>query len=959
MGPHRLAVRQARSLEASRQRRLVSRLAEGLRLPTRADLRQGFLRLRVEPLEERTPLATFVVSNTHDSGPGSLPQAILDANDAPGVDVIQFNIPGSGVQTIAPLSALPAITGPVTIDGTTQSGYAGTPLIELNGSSAGSGANGLRITAANSVIKGLVINGFGGHGILITGPAATGNKVQGNYIGTNASGTSSVRNSLEGVRIENGAKNNIIGTNRDGTSDAAERNVISGNSGIGVLITGTGTDNNIVAGNYIGTNAAGTAAIAGQFHGVLISGGAKNNRIGTNGDGTADVAERNVISGNDFGIFAFSVGVLITGAGTDHNIVAGNYIGTDSAGTAAIPNSGNGVLIDGAARDNRVGTNGDGVADAAERNVISGNTSHGVLITGAGTEQNIVAGNYIGTDAAGTAAVPNGVSPFPGSGDAVEISGGARNNRIGTNGDGRADAAERNVISGNSKTGVVIAGTGTDNNIVAGNYIGTDSAGTAAIANGVDGIEVSGGAKNNRIGTNGDGTADTAERNVISGNRGGGVYITGVGTDNNIVAGNYVGINAAGTGSVPNGTSGVVISNGARNNRLGTNGDGVADAAERNVISANTEYGVWISAAHASIVAGNYIGTDAAGSAARPNALSGVRIEDGATNNRVGSNGDGTADAAEGNQILFNYDDGVRIEGNATVGNSIRGNAIDQNTGLGIDLGGDGVTFNDPVDADSGPNGLQNFPVVSRVVAGTTTHVTGTLSSAANTIYILDFYANPVADPSGHGEGLRWLGFTTVTTDGSGNASFDVVLSGASAAGEWITATATDPAGNTSEFSGTTRPNPWHNARPGHALDVTGDANLGPIDALTIINFLNAGAPGTGTNGSVPPAAPLGPPFYDVTDDKFVGPIDALTVINALNAGLGGPLPEGEGEGEGGGEPLVDRFFARLASFAAKTGPAPQGASTPVAAAGHDDLSALLATLTGNAAEGQVRRRRR
>jgi hypothetical protein len=91
----------------------------------------------------------------------------------------------------------------------------------------------------------------------------------------------------------------------------------------------------------------------------------------------------------------------------------------------------------------------------------------------------------------------------------------------------------------------------------------------------------------------------------------------------------------------------------------------------------------------------------------------------------------------------------------------------------------------------------------------------------------------------------------------------------------------------------------------------------------------------------------------------FVGPIDALTVINALNAGLGGPLPAGEGEGEGSGEPLVDRFFARLASFAAKTGPAPEGASTPAAAAGQDDLSALFATLTGDTAKDQMRRRLR
>jgi len=152
------------------------------------------------------------------------------------------------------------------------------------------------------------------------------------------------------------------------------------------------------------------------------------------------------------------------------------------------------------------------------------------------------------------------------------------------------------------------------------------------------------------------------------------------------------------------------------------------------------------------------------------------------------------------------------------------------------------------------------------------------------------------------------------------------------------------------------KPNPWHNTRPGHALDVTGDRFLAPIDALTIINFLNAGLPGTGTNGSVLPSAPIGPPFYDVTNDMFVAPIDALTVINALNAGLGGPLPEGEGEGEGGGAP-VDSVFAELASFGTMSGSAPAATSAP--AASHDELSALIAALAGDAAEEQMRRRMR
>src|SRR5262249_52483336 len=147
--------------------------------------------------------------------------------------------------------------------------------------------------------------------------------------------------------------------------------------------------------------------------------------------------------------------------------------------------------------------------------------------------------------------------------------------------------AERNVISGNGQTGIVISGVGANNNVVAGNYIGTNAAGTAALANTQQGISISTGPQANRIGTNGDGVADAAERNVISGNTGNGVFIVNLGTNDNVVAGNYVGTNAAGTAALANLNHGIFISTGPQTNRIGTNGDGVADAAERNVISGN------------------------------------------------------------------------------------------------------------------------------------------------------------------------------------------------------------------------------------------------------------------------------------------------------------------------------------------------------------------------------------
>ncbi len=262
---------------------------------------------------------------------------------------------------------------------------------------------------------------------------------------------------------------------------------------------------NIVAGNFVGTDALGTIAVANGVHGVEVRFGAKNNLIGTDSDGVADAAERNVISGNALD------GVSLYGAGTEQNIVAGNYAGTDVTGRNALGNGGPGVSINAGAARNLIGTNGDGAHDDAERNIISGNASYGVVISASGTDNNTVAGNNIGTDVTGTAALGNGAN-------GVLIQTGAQSNLIGTNGDGVADAAERNVISGNQLHGVEIVSSGSDQNVVAGNFIGTDVTGLADLGNQFDGILIWQGAQSNRIGTNGDGIADTDERNIISGN---------------------------------------------------------------------------------------------------------------------------------------------------------------------------------------------------------------------------------------------------------------------------------------------------------------------------------------------------------------------------------------------------------------------------------------------------------
>ena len=180
--------------------------------------------------------ATYTVTNTSDSGSGSLRQAILDANDDTNLDTISFNI-GSGSQTIQPGSALPTITGPVTIDGTTQPGYAGTPIIVLDGSSAGDDVDGLVLETDDSTIRGLVIHGFDGNGIVIQEGAR--NTIAGNYIGTDVTGTAVVPNQGAGVLISNASDNTIGGT-------LAEPNTIAYNVGDGVCVL-SGTCNQILS----------------------------------------------------------------------------------------------------------------------------------------------------------------------------------------------------------------------------------------------------------------------------------------------------------------------------------------------------------------------------------------------------------------------------------------------------------------------------------------------------------------------------------------------------------------------------------------------------------------------------------------------------------------------------------------------------------------------------------------
>jgi parallel beta-helix repeat protein len=190
----------------------------------------------LEIMEDRTLLSAFLVTNCQDDGPGSLRQAILASDSVPGGATIDFAIPGHGVQAIRTASPLPTISGSVLVDGTSQPGYTGTPLIEIDGEAAGAG-NGLTITGSGSTIRGLAIDGFAsGAAILIEGPEASHNAIYGNQLGTNSADPLAPGN-LHGVEVSNGAHDNDVGSNSPGGANA-----IGGNIGTGVLLSGASID---------------------------------------------------------------------------------------------------------------------------------------------------------------------------------------------------------------------------------------------------------------------------------------------------------------------------------------------------------------------------------------------------------------------------------------------------------------------------------------------------------------------------------------------------------------------------------------------------------------------------------------------------------------------------------------------------------------------------------------------
>lgn len=635
---------------------------------------------------------TLTVTNTNDSGAGSLRQAILDANAASNPDRIAFAIPGGAVPTITPTTPLPAITQPVLIDGWSQPQF----MVEINGAVQGAGTDVLTITGSDVTLRALAINRGTRDGILISSgdfanPSAS-IQIFACHVGVDPGGTVDLGNSGDGIQIT------FANSVTVGGPETWQSCVISGNSGDGLNVTsGSG---HVIQGNRIGCDTNGGTAIFNASEGINFSG--FNSLIG----GTA-FGEGNLISGNR------AEGLQLDGS---KNKVFGNLIGTDITGTSSLPN-GTSFTINSQAGVVAGGSlNQIGGPDAAQRNIISGNNVENLRMQ----NRCLVIGNYIGLDITGTQAV-GGVDPNA-VGVRFNFSSATQPCVLGSVLPGHG-----NVISGNRSHGVTYNLGNTRGSQVVGNFIGTTADGISALANGGDGLRCNV--------TLADGN------NVIGGT------LPGAG---NLISGNALsGIRFFANGSTPARTYTI------QGNRIGVDADGLPLA----------------------------------------NAAHGIHLE-GAQDNLIGGTNSGA-----GNLIAHNTAAGVAVVSTAApaLRNRISGNSIHSNGNLGIDLGNDGITANDAMDADPGPNNLQNFPVVTLAEA-TGGSLIGAFNSAPNTAFHVEFFSNTATDPSGNGEGQTFLGHIDLTTDANGDADFALMSPLPLTSGHFVSVTATDPDGNTSEF---------------------------------------------------------------------------------------------------------------------------------------------------------------
>ncbi len=524
----------------------------------------------------------------------TLRAALQTANAGAGGDIIVFDIPGAETPVIEVGSALPSLNEPVCIDGTTQPG---SERVVIKGEGAAPGTDGLTLTGGNSTLRGVAVAGFRGYQVVLQ--AGDDNLIEGCYIGTVWGTTDPLGLPDDGIHITGGSARNVIGG-----VDPSSANVIADHWGDGIEIDGADSIDNRILNNYIGTDAADAVVLGNQGHGVRISASSGNliqgNVISNNG-------ERSVTACGGVG------GISISGSEATDNVVRDNRIGTNGAGDGCLANQAAAVRIE------------EGIRTQVSENVISCNLGAGVCIE-RGAE-NAVFANFIGTNAAGDAALGNDVGVFLMDG---------QDNVIGAESD-PSDLQSGNLIAGNGSSGVRIVGRAATGNRVFGNYIGTDVTGAAALGNLADGISISD-ASGNWIGTVGSQEAG----NLIAGNSGDGISIFGKKATGNRVRDNIVGLNASADTSLPNKEHGIFLFE-ARNNLI-----------EGNVVAGNGENGIELFWAIENQVYRNYVGTNAASATGLGNGKYGILL-DASSGNEIGGSG-------RGNVVGNNQVHGIRTD---------------------------------------------------------------------------------------------------------------------------------------------------------------------------------------------------------------------------------------------------------------------------------------------------------
>lgn len=480
------------------------------------------------------------------------------------------------------------------------------------------------------------------------------------------------------------------------------------------------------------------------------------------------------------------------------NRIEGNYIGLAADGESVVENE-RGVVVQGPG-------NFIGGSEPGTGNVISGNNWVGVQINGRDASGNFIQGNIIGLDATGSSVIEGGI----GSSDPLGIE---LNECLNTT-VGGINKGEKNIIAGNFEGIFIYAGSAVasqiSNNRIIGNYIGTNPAGSETIGNLGSGISI---AYEGGITIGG---KLPGECNIISGNWGAGIMIRD--SPQTSILGNFIGTDPSGTTAIPNQFHGINTDE-SQGFRIGG-----PEVGEGNLISGNIGDGINISPVFGRtcvgiIIQGNYIGTDISGAKPLGNMLNenspitfgnGITLHLEVTDTQIGG-----VHANEGNLIAFNENCGIEVynipksQGQVSpygYGNSIFSNSIHSNGSLGINLYDevdDAVTANDPLDADDGPNGLQNYPVLDTVYfSQDEINIFGFLNSVPDEDFLLQFFVSPEADEIGYGEGKTFIGSETVHTNPStGFTHFNFSFPSSLRNGLVVTATATDEAGNTSEFS--------------------------------------------------------------------------------------------------------------------------------------------------------------